>query len=239
MQPYRIFKEPNEADNLANWLADQGIDVITREVQPIQNAIFLGTGFTKDYQVQIPAEDFLNADSLLQDYYRQQIPLLDKDYYLFVFTDKELHEVIAWPDKWGDLDYVLAQELLKQRGLEMPEREVHQLKQQRMKALAAPERSGASLIMLCYVTLAACLLYALYIGAVQIILLPASGLFAMFIGWHLVNDRKSLPDGTMVNTYRYNDQVHGRWIGYAGMIWLAIFVLLIIYNGYRLNTIVT
>lgn len=235
MQPYRTFKEPNEADNLANWLAEQGIDVVTREVQPLQNAVFLGTGFTKDYQVQIPAEDFLSADTLLQNYYREQIHLLDADYYLFSFTDKELHEVIRSPDKWGDLDYVLAQDLLKKRGLEIPEQQVSHLKAQRIKELAAPERSGTSLIMLSYAVFAASILYSFYLGMAYTLLLPVSGLFAMFIGWHLANDKKGLPDGTVVNTYRQNDQLQGRVIGYAGGIWLVGTALLMLYNSYRLS----
>lgn len=235
MQPYRTFKEPNEADNLANWLADQGIDVVTREVQPIQNAVFLGTGFTKDYQVQIPAEDFLSADTLLQNYYRQQIHLLAADYYLFSFTDQELHDVISSPDKWGDLDYVLAQDLLKKRGLEIPEQQVSQLKAQRIRELAVPERSGASLIMLSYSVFGTSILYTFYIGLFQTLLLAGSGLFAMFIGWHLANDKKGLPDGSVVNTYRHKDRLHGRWIWYAGIVWLVAFCLLTFYNGYKLN----
>jgi hypothetical protein len=235
MEPYRSFKVPAEADFLAEWLAEQGIHVITKEVQPMANASFLATKFTKDYQVLIPAEDFAKADDLLATYYREQLDTLDKDYYLFSFSDQELMEIIEMPDKWGELDYVLAKELLKQRGQEVSDYHLEKMKQTRMKELTLPEKNGTVPVIVgwAFVILAAlATLWAIPAFEVGCFALSVSGLFGMFIGWHLSNDSKIIPDGGKSFVYSLTDRKKGRWLRYVGTVWLVVAIVLLVGTGY-------
>ena len=64
---------------------------------------------------------------------------VEPGYYLLSFTDKELLEILSKPDEWGHFDYVLARALLAERGLEIPDETIGQMKQQRLLQLAREE----------------------------------------------------------------------------------------------------
>jgi hypothetical protein len=64
----------------------------------------------------LPPKDFAVAQRELEKYYRAQIAHAEDDYYLFEFSDAELNEILSKPDEWGDFDYQLAQQLLRERG---------------------------------------------------------------------------------------------------------------------------
>lgn len=221
MEPFRTFKEPDEAEHIAGWLADHGIDVVTKRLQSPYESPIHGTAYTADYEVRIPAEDFTRADTLLKGYYIKQLDTLDQDYYLFSFTDNELIDIIRHPDQWGDLDYILAHRLLKERGIEVDDEQIKILKDQRIKELAKPEKTDPGLI---------------YAGYASLI---AGGLLGMMIGWYIVKSTKMLPDGSKVQQYSIADRVHGYRMVYVGIVWCCIFLLYVFYRSYLHNSIIT
>ena len=75
------------------------------------------------------AENFAKADEVLNDFYKDQLDAIDKDYYLFGLSDKELEEVVTKPDEWGRLNYQLAQKILKDRGREITPQKAELLKE--------------------------------------------------------------------------------------------------------------
>lgn len=221
MEPFRTFKEPNEAEHFAGWLADQGIDVVTQRIQPPFESPIHGTAYTTDYEVRIPAEDFTHADALLKAYYVKRLDALDEDYYLFSFTDNELIDIIRHPDQWGDIDYILAHRLLKERGIEMDDEQIKILKDQRIKELAKPEKTDPGLI---------------YAGYAALI---AGGLLGIMIGWYIVKATKTLPDGRKVQQYGVADRAHGYRMVYAGVACFCISLLYVFYRSYLQNSIIT
>jgi hypothetical protein len=124
---------------------------------------------------------------------------VDKDYYLFSFSDAELAEIISRPDEWGHLDYQLAQKILKERGKGIDDSEIELLKFRRFNELAEPESTNDIWIVLGYV--------ASLTGGIFGIL---GGFIGILAGWSLAYWKKTLPDGQKV--YVYNDQArrHGK-----------------------------
>src|SRR4051812_30412646 len=50
--------------------------------------------------INLKSEDFPKADKILENYYKNEIENVENDYYLFQFSDDELHEIILKPFEW-------------------------------------------------------------------------------------------------------------------------------------------
>ena len=129
---------------------------------------------------------------------------VDKDHYLFGFTDEELFEIISKPDEWNEFDFQLAKKILRERGKEINQDTINLLKKQRLNDLAKPEEGQRNWI------------YAGYIFALL------GGLIGVFIGWHLSTYRKTLPNGQQVYGYKQEDRKHGRRIWIKGAIMFIV-----------------
>jgi hypothetical protein len=140
----------------------------------------------------------------------QALEHVSPDHYLFQFTDQELYDVLGKPDEWNELDYKLSAKILKDRGKEVDEQTIKKLKQDRINALATPERGGDLWIAIGYVS-ALC-----------------GGFLGIFIGWHLSSFKKTLPDGRRVKAYTPSARQHGSIILFIGLVVLISWISFLI-----------
>lgn len=201
MIPFRTFKEAAPAKEMVTWLQNRQVKAAYHEAKPLVDTLYFGSMHTTDYIVSIAAEDFEQARDLLHTYYQHQVKKIPADYYLFNFTNTELTGILAQPDLWGDLDYVLAQEILEQRGIEIPMVQLRQMQAKRTEQLMQPQQEAESLI---YIGFALCLF---------------CGLIGSLFGWYLANAQRILPDGNRVPIFNHNDRNKGRI-----MVWLGLVV---------------
>jgi hypothetical protein len=82
------------------------------------------------YSIKIDANDFSKANDLIQKNVQVQVDAVDKDYFLFNFSNQELVEVIQKKDEWGPFNVLLAQKIMKDRGNEIKPEEVEKLNKQ-------------------------------------------------------------------------------------------------------------
>lgn len=169
---------------------------------------------TKEYAVKIEGEDFTKVTELLNNSENEDINNVGKDYYLFDFTDQELVEILAKADEWGSFDYQLARKILKERGVEINEQIVADLKTKRIEELTNPAPPQNSWIIVGYI-------FAL-----------AGGVLGAFIGWYLSTSKKTLPNGERVYDYNDNDRKQGKRIFYLSIL---VFALSIIYKFYSVD----
>ena len=134
---------------------------------------------------------------------------IDSDYHLFQFTDEELMEVIFKSDEWSPLDLVLAQKILKERGKEIDIIQTSKLKQERLVELSKPDKSETLWIVLGYI-------FSLF-----------GGILAIIIGWLLLSQKKTLPNGVRVYANSPSDRKHGNRIFLLG---ISCFILWTIWN---------
>src|SRR5690242_12247312 len=113
---FKIFKNKEVAEEIATILEQNGILYFIEYDVMAFDASYANNDLEKDYRLKIKQQDFEKANTILQNYYKAQLDKVDKDYYLFDFTDEELREIIAKPDEWGEFDYQLAQKLLADKG---------------------------------------------------------------------------------------------------------------------------
>ena len=205
---YKRFYEQERASGLTEILAENGIEFEVTEDRESLDSLYGDKHFSKQYFVKISGDDFEKVDSILLSLSEKELETVDKEHYLYGFTDQELFEIVSKPDEWNEFDLQLAQKILKEKGKEIGQETIKLLKKQRINELARPEEGQRNWI------------YAGYIFALL------GGIFGVFIGWHLSTYKKTLPNGQQVYGYKQEDRKHGRRIWILGTImlvlWLAI-----------------
>jgi hypothetical protein len=205
---FQKFNDEVALLELETILNDNNIEYLLEDTSSSFDPSFANNVLAKEYRIKLKKQDFERANNLLEQISMDQIDSVDKDYYLFGFTDLELIEIITKRDEWGQFDFLLAQKLLKERGKEINPELVELLKKQRIAELAKPEENQKGWI------------YAGYIMAFL------SGFLGFFIGWHLLTHKKTLPNGDRVYSYSPSDRRHGNRILVIGSICFVFWVIL-------------
>jgi hypothetical protein len=195
-----------QANDIGDILKKSGIEFYIVRDQPFFDISFAFNKTDPDVNLVIRQTDFLKAREILQEYYESQLGSVDKDYYLFQFSDKELTEIIQKPDEWGSFDYELARKILRDKGLEIPREVESSIMEKRLKELSAPESISRAWIILGYA--------GIFFG----------GFMGIIIGWILAWFSKTLPDGRRVYVYNEQDRRNGRIIFYLSVFSFILFV---------------
>lgn len=197
---YQKFDDPALADALAETLRENKIEYLIEEESSGFDPSLSMSRATVDYAVKVRSKDFERINTLLLEQEEKNAEEIDKDYYLFTFTDDELMEVVTKADEWSKFDVVLARKILAERGKNISDEEIAQIEEKRIEELKKPEESQSSWIIVGYL--------AAFLG----------GVLGIFIGWHLANGKKTLPDGERVYFYSERDRNHGKNIFYLSVI---------------------
>ena len=72
-----------------------------------------------EYIVKVPSDQYAQVHEILNELAAEQVSDVDREHYLFDFTDQELYDILAKPDEWSAFDYQLAQKILQERGKQL------------------------------------------------------------------------------------------------------------------------
>ena len=196
-QPLLTFQRFNDiglANEFAERLTQLGIYCeIDNQTVPF-DVTYANNPLENDIRIKLHPEDFTKANTALDEYYKSQLDSIDKDYYLFSFTDNELEEIVRRPDEWNRLDYQLALKLLKDHGIEIKPEVIESYQQRRIAVLSQTENMS---------------IWWVYIGYATAVL---GGFLGMVIGFLLVYGKKTLPNGTSVYINSDKLRFHGKLI---------------------------
>lgn len=117
-------------------------------------------------------------------------------------------DVIIKSDEWNKFDVQLAQKILVKKGKRLSNSEIEEIKRQRILDLAKPEKKQSEWI---------------FVGYISSLL---GGLLGIFIGWHLLTFKKTLPNGDRVFNYSNEDRKHGNQILILGIISIVIWTII-------------
>ncbi len=213
---YQRFNDIALANNLADILQRHNIEYTIEEESLTFNPTFvLNNELANEYAVKIKSEDFEQVNQLLVEEEATNIDEVEVDYYLFKFTNDELIDLITKADEWSAFDYLLAQKILTERGITINDKYLAELKEKRIEELKEPETPQTTWIVVGYM--------AAFLG----------GILGIFIGWHLLSSKKTLPNGEKVYDYNDHDRKHGRNIFYLSIIIFAIAVLIKVFVDYN------
>lgn len=206
---YQKFDDPVLANELAEQLDKHHIKYYVAEESQTVNPLFaLNKEISIEYSVKINANDFEQVNQLLKDDESEDVTEVAKDYYLFSFTDDELMEVITKADEWSAFDFVLARKILTERGKEISDQAISAINDKRIEELKAPDPPQTFWIVIGY--------FFAFLG----------GVLGVFIGWHLMTYKKTLPDGERVFGYTEKDRKQGKRIFYIAIAVVALCIII-------------
>lgn len=209
---FRRFSTLTQAQELEALLNKNNISTVLGDnIAPV-DITFSGGTLQDQYEVKISPFDFEKAEFILEEEAENLLDKIDKEYYLFSFTNDELYEVLIKSDEWNPFDYKLAQKLLINRGEKVDAQMLDSLKKERLKVLAKPEENQKSWIIAGY-------LFSFLGGGVGII-----------IGYSLWSSKKTLPNGERIYSYKSVDRKHGKNIFIIGLIVFPILTIVKILN---------
>jgi hypothetical protein len=213
---YQRFNDIALANNLADILQRHNITYTIEEESLTFNPNFvLNNELSKEYAVKIKSDDFEQVNQLLVEEEIANIDDVEADYYLFKFTNDELIDLLTKADEWSAFDYLLAQKILTGRGITINDKYLAELKEKRIEELKEPETPQTTWIIVGYM--------AAFLG----------GILGIFIGWHLLSSKKTLPNGEKVYDYNEHDRKQGRNIFYLSTIIFAIAVVIKVFVDYN------
>lgn len=208
---------------LANTIAAQlNLYHIPSEIEDSSNYFDPSYAFNKiaqDIALKLAPADFERAHAALESCYSEQLDTVEKDYYLFEFTDQELMEIIREPYSWGTFDYLLAKKILAAYGTVISAAQATLLKQRQVQAMAVPERAADGAVVSGYL-LAYMSPFLLLSNYGNLCFLPS--FIGCVCGSVIAYHQKTLPDGNSVYLYTGASRKQGRHILVTGIIFIVI-----------------
>ena len=206
---FSTFDDIALATNLGEQLDKHHIEYIIEEEAALFNgSSVFNRGTRQKIVVKIKPHDFEKANNLLAEDEAVDVDAIEKDYYLFDFTDEELVDLIHKADEWSAFDNVLARKILAERGKPISDEAISAIKAKRIEELKVVDKPQTFWIVFGYIVA--------FLG----------GVLGVFIGWHLWTFKKTLPDGERVYDYSESDRRHGKRIFYISVVVFAIAFIL-------------
>ena len=210
MQQFIKFKTFNQEEEFINF-----IDLLKNRQIAYQTEIFNSSidpaslrPLEKEFIIKVKQMDFSQVNQLVEAIAVESLKEVESDHYLFSFSDGELYEIMTKPDEWSAFDYQLTKKILRERGKSIDDDFLHSLKKTRIEDLSKQEESQKSWIVLGY--------------AFAII----GGIIGIFIGWYMMSQEKTLPNGQRIALFKDEDRQHGIRIFYIGIVMFVIMVFL-------------
>jgi hypothetical protein len=202
---FQQFNDPALAENLVDLLIGNEIAYeVEEEILAINPLTAINNELAKVYRVRINADDFTWVNQLLKERDDQYINDVEKDCYLFDFTNDELTEILEKEDERSSFDHELAKKILTDRGVDVNIVMLTAISEARLGELRQPDEQQTTWR---------------YLGFFFAVI---GGVLGIFIGWHLWAHKKTLPNGETMYAYTESDRKQGKIILY-----LAIFSLLL------------
>jgi hypothetical protein len=213
---YKKFKDLDIAKDISEKLKLEGVYFEIENEKQYFDPTFANNPMQNDFRIKIEPSN----------YYVSLLNRIQEDYYLFSFTNKELFEIISKPDEWGDLDYQLAKKILKDRGEEITNEQLQNLKDKRINVLSKPETSQTVLVIFGYAVNVLGILSLFIHIEFRLIWLP----IAIIMGAILSQTKTVLPNGEVVFSYNETDRKHGKIIGLLCMLLILLILILLYFN---------
>lgn len=212
LSTFQKFANTNEAENFAQILAANSIYYEIENNNVFEDVIYGNVKLESRISVRIKQQDFEKATLCCDAYYSQLIENIDTNYFVFSMLDDELLNIVEQPDTWGRLNYLLAKKELDKRNKSFDVATLQKLSEDRIAALAKPEKAGLMFKVLGFAISMFVLLFSIRAAFVGLI-----------FGWILAYSKKTLPNGSKVFMYVAPDRKIGKiMMAFAGTLLLFV-----------------
>ncbi len=194
---FKSLSNIEEIEQIAEQLAQHNIAYEIESPPQLLDKNFIGELAMPDHYLKIKAADFSKANNIVDELYKNIAATIDKEYFLFDFTEEQLLQVVNNKNDWGDLNYHIALELIRRMGITYN----HQLTNELEAEAAAIAPKTVNPIYL-FIT------YALLLMSF-ILPIPYLSIGALIIGLFLYGATKTLRTGIKVNYYDDGSRKNG------------------------------
>ena len=149
---FEKFSHKNSANELIKLIEEKNIEYFLESNSLSFDSTFANNDFGTEYCLKIKKEDFNKVNEILLEKSEKEINEIEKDYYLFTLSDDELIEVISKSDEWNAFDVSLAKKLLKEKGVDISNKRIEKIKEQRILELAKPEKNHLGFLIFGYIS---------------------------------------------------------------------------------------
>ncbi len=201
---YDQFSEKSSFFHLTNLLEENQIPFEVEDNTPPLDGTIGRNDFNIYYFVKLKEADFQKVDEILDEEALKESQHLDKDYYLYAFTDEELMEVVIKKEEWSRLDFVMAKQLLKERNIDISPELFSTLRKYGEKQSSEEKKASWLLITIGYITSL------------------LGGILGIIIGLIILSTSKNSITGDTIYAYSASDRKHGK-----SMLIISFIVLLI------------
>jgi len=140
---FQTFTSHEEALELNSLLIKSNLKTKIHDSSTASTTI-VSTGNTA-FSVYVHEKDFIKANEILEEEARKAVKNISKDHYLFEFTNDELYEILFKKDEWSQIDFLLAQHILKERGEEINQNILDQFQKNRLNSLQTTKEKASSI----------------------------------------------------------------------------------------------
>lgn len=201
---FRFFPSREVAEEVQLLLNSNGIDSVIKEDTGDLAKEFLGDSPHHKFELLIAETDRDQAEAVLLNRAMEELDDIDKSHFLFDYTNEELMNILIEKDEWNEVDVLLSQKILQERGVVVQEEELQVLREKRLNELAKPESKQTGWVIF---------------GYIAIVIMPFVG---AILGFALSKSQKRLPNGVKVPRYSQSVINHGNFIGLASVLSLVI-----------------
>jgi hypothetical protein len=200
----RFYETKEKAEEIQQFLFQQEINSKIFEHSDNLGREFVGESPSFKYELLIHEKDHRKASQLLKASALNELNDIDPNYFLFDYSNDELIEILVEQDEWSELDILISEKILSERGVIVDEEELALNRQRREEELAAPEKKQLGWVIF---------------GYVCVIMIPFVGIIT---GVSLWKTRKRLPNGNKVPYYDTTVRKNGQIIFYASIVHFCI-----------------
>lgn len=205
MADFEVFKSfytEEQALAYQKLLQENGIATKVEKKRNIADKVFTGYSAEAEIYLMISGADFTKANEIIDASIADNMETMDPDYYLFSFSKQELIDIVNNPDEWNNQDVLLARKLLADQGYVVSDSMMDEVKENRIKELAKPEKELSSILLIGYCVAAFVPIYGLFFALTKL------------------TAKKVLPNGEKVFIYD-----KGARFQFFVMFWISIVLL--------------
>jgi len=219
-ETYKTFASREQADDYIELLKKHDIPYSAESSEQILTSAIVGSsGMLPKVVLKLHPSDFSNIDALIE----QQIMAsgsAPEDYYLRELDNDELEEVLEKPDEWSIQDVTMAKLILRERGLEVDEEEIKELRRQRIREIRQGKKANRGIIFLWFLAIA---VGFWFLGIIAVIA-------GVGMGYYYGYDTTTDPDGDKYYTFEPTTRKYGKLILLVGVpISIIIFAIFYIF----------
>jgi hypothetical protein len=197
-----------EAENIGDVLLENGIVSRIAKNEGDLDYVFQGEAPTNKFELIINESDVLSAEKILSDLASSQLNQVSSDHYLFSFSNDELLKVLIEKNEWNEIDVLLSEKILTERGITIDYNELSEQRKSRNIELSKPKGGQFGWII---------------VGYISAIL---GGFLGLVIGYFIWKAKNTLPNGQKVPAYSEKSRKHGVAIFLISLIVFPTMVLL-------------